>query len=820
MPILVNKDSGFAEDLVPEVAKSAIAQGTHDLPLNDPQGNAVVAPHEQAAGLLQQGYSQPSQEQLGQMLSAAKQNKPIHHILGAVEALGRGLAGPALDIAERASGEKPEDIRARADLDPALNSTLEAAGLVGSSLMGGGLGGSLEAAGKAFAPKTIGKIGSTAAKAGIENALFQTGNEISKLMQNDPQQSVGSAAANIGLSALLGGAIGGGFGVMSKGWDALAEGKAASFVSDFKGRLQQHIDNPDPLGNLTKELEDYHGAVQNQALREVYGATGLRQQELQKILPAEMTPELLQHNTEVINKIGDALGKMQTAAHEYPAHNVSELQRQYQNLTAKVQDPVATPLQAYNALNEFKQYAQGTYKALQRTDKFELPYKFLNTVKDLGQNVRDSLENNNWGAAGERTAQINKAWAQFQIPLKDFNSKFATKVGDNKVIDPGKVQTYYNQLGDAKAEIKQEVMDNFMKAANQFTAAMDKTHASLGIENTAGKSSISAINSTLEHFTPGAKVADQLVKHGLGKLAGGAIGAGMGIAVGHPVLGAMLGQHAIGPMFDGVLPGVLRPLLSQAPSGAGFKAAIQFGLAVSKGESTLGKLTHAVFNGGRMEIPAMDAKVRDKLKDRIQHLSQNPQDMLQDNQIGHYLPEHSSALSAFTAGAISYLNQIAPKTAPTSPLGQERIPSKTEEANYDSALDIAQNPNVVLPSIQNGSLTMQELAHLKALHPQYMANMQQKLMQSLIDAKTANKQIPYAQQLSMGAFMQQPLDNSSQPMSIMANQATFAPSASAPNPQQHQQHRPSQHGLDKLGKMPLNYQTPMESRQMQRHGQR
>lgn len=814
MPVLVNKESGFAEDLGPEAARTAVTSGTHDLPLNDPQGNAVIASHEQAPGLLSQGYSQPKPEQLNQMLSATNKNAGIHHVMGAVEAVGRGLTGPAFDIAERLSGENPKAIKERAELDPGLNSALEMAGLVAGAVGGGGLATGLEHAGAALMPKGLGIISRTAAKAAIENALFQTGDEVSKLIQNDPNQSVGTAAANIGLSALLGGAAGGGFGAMSKGWNALVEGKAGSFVNDFKGRLQQHIDSPDPLGTLTRELKEYHGPLQNQAMNEVYGATGLRQEELQKILPKEMNEDLLKHNIEVVNKIGDALGEMQTNAHEYPAHNISELQRQYQNLVTKAQDPIVSTLEVHNALNEFKQYAQGTYKALQRTDKFELPYKFLSTVKDLGKEVRTSLESDLWGAAGKRNAAINKAWAEFQQPLKDFNSKFTTKIDNIKDIDPGKVQTYFNQLGNAKAEIKQEVMQNFLNAAKKFTDTMDKTHANLGITNQVGKGSTAAMQSSLQNITPGMKMADSIVKHGLGKLAGGASGAAVGSIVGHPALGAIIGQHSLSHTFDSIMPSLIKPLLQQTPSGAGFKAAMQYGLAVAKGEHILGKLSHAVFNGGRMEIPTVTAKERDKLSQRIEHLSQNPQSMLQDNQIGHYLPDHGVAISALSANAVSYLTSIKPKTAPQMPLDKERIPSKTEEANYNEALNIAQNPNIILHNIKEGSLTTKQLQHLNSLYPGYVSNMQSKLMESMIAAKASGVNIPYKQKLSMATFMSQPLDSSMTPTAITFNQMTIAP-ATTPQTSQGPK-RPSQHGLDKLSKGVNDYMTPTQHRSQQR----
>src|ERR1019366_2480276 len=123
---------------------------------------------------------------------------------------------------------------------------------------------------------------------------------------------------------------------------------------------------------------------------EVYGATGLRQEELQKIMPKEMTPELTEHVSNTTDKIKNTLDSMRENPEEYSPHNVKELDRQYTNVLNAQQSN--SPLEVYNALNEFKRYSQGTYDAMQRISTFDMPYKFLSEVNGLSKEVRTSLE--------------------------------------------------------------------------------------------------------------------------------------------------------------------------------------------------------------------------------------------------------------------------------------------------------------------------------------------------------------------------------------------------------------------------------------------
>lgn len=217
MPVLVNRESGLAENLSPEQQQAALQADTHDVPLNDPQGNPVTASYGEASNLLQQGYTQPKSEQLQNLLDYSKFSSPAEQAKTAAEGVASSLTFGASSAAERALGVPSEDINARREINPVTHALGEAAGLGAGMLTGTGEAALLEKAGAAVGKQALarmgssaaGRIGSAAAKVAAENALYATGDEASKLFASDPNQSIETAASNIGLSGLLGLGAGG-----------------------------------------------------------------------------------------------------------------------------------------------------------------------------------------------------------------------------------------------------------------------------------------------------------------------------------------------------------------------------------------------------------------------------------------------------------------------------------------------------------------------------------------------------------------------------------------------------------------------------------
>jgi len=176
---------------------------------------------------------------------------------GAAEAGSFGLS----TAAEKALGVKPEDIRLRREVNPVPHALGQGAGLVASSIIPGlGEGEALHelsaAAQMAKLGKAAAKLGpegegivSAIAQGGLKNAaelgLFQGGDEVSKMLSEDPNQSLQTAAINIGLAGLIGGASGGALGAVSPLWKAGSETKVGQLISDFKTRVQEYLGVPE-----------------------------------------------------------------------------------------------------------------------------------------------------------------------------------------------------------------------------------------------------------------------------------------------------------------------------------------------------------------------------------------------------------------------------------------------------------------------------------------------------------------------------------------------------------------------------------------------
>lgn len=246
MPVLFNNDTGLAENLPDEAsAQAALQAGTHEVPLVSPEGDMGSSPHPEAQSLLAQGYRQPTAPELQGLLDKAKYSGTGQQLIGAAEELAKGVAGPLATGAERMMGVPAEDIRGREEAKGTAEKMAEqGVGLVGSAFIPGGQAKVLgvlgevgaHALGIGEAASTIGKIGSAAAKAAIENAVYQSGDEASKALMSDPNQTASNAVANVGLAAVIGGGFGGALGAVPTLWNETVGPKAENFLRAISNR--------------------------------------------------------------------------------------------------------------------------------------------------------------------------------------------------------------------------------------------------------------------------------------------------------------------------------------------------------------------------------------------------------------------------------------------------------------------------------------------------------------------------------------------------------------------------------------------------------
>lgn len=170
--------------------------------------------------------------------------------LTALEGAGEGFVGPVATGTERllsaagVPGISPAEQAARATVNPGIHGVSEVGGLAGGMLTGTGEARLLTAAGegaaKLGAKAGLGKLGQGILSGAIGNALFQTGDEISKRI-NNPQLAASSAVANIGLSALIGGGAGAILSKISPLWRKANQESVEQGIQDFNNSMTDSV---------------------------------------------------------------------------------------------------------------------------------------------------------------------------------------------------------------------------------------------------------------------------------------------------------------------------------------------------------------------------------------------------------------------------------------------------------------------------------------------------------------------------------------------------------------------------------------------------
>lgn len=822
-------------------------EGVSSEPINvmSPDGELGSIPGHQLHDALSSGYQVATDDQVNHYEKQQKYGSTGQQLLTGLEGAGVGGTFGVSTAAEKAlrsigvPGLSDEDIQGRREANPISHGIGEAAGLAGSAFIPGvGEANLLEHAGQYAAAKVLGKGGAEAAtlmnKIGAKTlseatqmALMQTGDEVSKMITNDPGQTAGSAIADIGLSGLMGGAFGAAIGSVSPLWEATLGNKAGQMIEDFKGRMKWHAETPDPVQAVHDELHAHYNGVK-EAADEVYGAKGLKSQEVARLMP-EMNEKIAAQSTELLDKASAMVNKMKAEPELYSPGLVRDIEQSVvkaqeklapQNTASQflmgIKPTEAPALDHFTELNDLKQKLQGLSKFERRVIPGTPEAKVISEIKGLGYELRTALEDPKvWGKAAERQQAINKAFSKYLPTLKDFEKKFTVEVNGERQIDPGKVNTYLNQLGKPNAEVKQQMLDNFLKASEDYKKVISATHANLGLENPISHSPLNVTKGTLSKPTPGAQLADYFVKKGIanlaGESAGTAIGAGLGSAFGHPGIGAIVGERALGPLLSSIMPAIAKPIMEKAANSRAFKATVDYATAASKGNAMATKAIKNIFKSGvNSVIHQPSERDRKRLEKIVDEVQTNPNRMVAvGNDIAHYLPNHGASIAQTSMNAINFLNSQKPGNDRVSPLDTKIPPSAAQQAQYNRLLDLAEQPLLVLGKIKAGSITPTEINAIKSMYPDLYSGLVSKISTETIEAIHKGEQVPYRTRMGISLFTGQPLDSTMLPASILAAQ----PVPKEPNPQQSQQPSkvPPQSATKNLSKLASSYQTPAQA---------
>lgn len=237
------------------------------------------------------------------------------------------------------------------------------------------------------------------------------------------------------------------------------------------------------------------------------------------------------------------------------------------------------------------------------------------------------------------------------------------------------------------------------------------------------------------------------------------------------------------------------------------------------GEKTLDRAAKAFLKSGEI-IPQHlmpNEKSRDRLKKHLESMNENPSSMINvGGNIGHYLPNHAAAAGTIAAVAQNYFNSLKPTQLVRSPLDEKPPVDKMAEYKYNRALDIAQQPLMVLQHAKNGTLQAQDLQTVGALYPSLRGQIASKLSTEMIDHVNAKKPIPYIERQMLSMLIGSPLDSTMTQAAAQSIMISNSPAQQQAASQHGKPHKASGTTLTQINKVNSMLQTPLEQRQMNR----
>lgn len=780
-----------------------------------------------------------------------KYGTPGQKILAAGEGVAKGFLGPVASLIQGSPTARSivnaivppplrlltdqynpssEDVRLREETNPWTHGISEAAGFGAGLFTGTGEAALLEHATAPIAGAVTQAITKGAAQSGLEHigarlaagaaksaaemGLFQAGDEASKAILQDPNQTVGSAAANIGLSALLGGVTGGlftGAGLATK------SAMDSKFLQDFRERMAfrgSDLSSPELVEKQFHDaMETYHGMND-----ELLGPAGTQAKAYGVLMPERVTPQISSQVQDLASRGEETI--KQLIKDDVPDRYIKKLQKNVNALLEATTEPGATAGQHFDAINDFKKTLQGYSKG--NYGPFSVPsyheaYDFINATKSLGHDARIALENPEvWGKVADIQKEVNSSWQTALPAVKDAQKRFMDNVAGEITPSSQKFSSYLSQNGKkTSATVRQKSMGKFVSAMDKHFDAVEKVYQHAGIENPFPRPSMEALQSSLDNATHGSKIADLLYDRMGSEAIGHAAGAGVGATVLPGIEGAYLGKEILGPVFGSLI----QPLLEKGVNNKAFQAVMSYGKAALKGDSEMTNAAARVFGTEAKTIPSHifpEEKQIEKLDKRLKEVAANPTSLMDGaSDVAHYFPGHGQALTQTAMGAVNYLNSQRPSNPKTGVLDTEIPVSKTQEAVFHRTLTIAQQPLSVIQHIKDGTLLPQDMQTLNAVYPALYQQMSQKLMSAMTDHVSDGNTVPYRLRQSLSLFLGQPLDSTMTPQSIQSIQSVFAKGAPARQAQNDASGNVKK-GTSKLGKLASNLQTPNQARDAHR----
>lgn len=506
----------------PAAEPAAAPQHIDTSPVNvfDDQGELVSIPAHRLEDAKAQGYREASPEDVHDWTIQEKYGSAGQQLATAAEGAASAASFGTSTGLEQALGiSTPEAIEGRKEANPIAHGAGQIAGLVGSSLLlpGGGAAGLMTGAGDAAAAglglanaaTPLARIGSAVVRGAVDNALFQVGDEVSKTF-SDPNQSIGSAAANVGLSGLMGGALSGvGHGIVAPLWNATVGGKVGTIldaVAKKTGGIEGDVTNnalddlinksgmdiapeirarlmDDPkmkaLASVLEQSDNTSsGRKFQEAMQEFRSGASDHMADTMGVEAEHIKPEIDKYNS------GKELGE--TLAKEYE-EQASPLSKEYDDLKKSMKGQDLEPSQ------EIKKPADHSNPYNPIPESVE---KIPGTIDALSDKINELVQKEGWYQSPKSDIMRGVKSALKELPsVKDVNGleQYAQRISENMQSDP-----MNGPLRRAGGMIKSLIRD----------AASDAIETKLGKE--AGAEAVGRFKAVRQAFADQARLKDAL----------------------------------------------------------------------------------------------------------------------------------------------------------------------------------------------------------------------------------------------------------------------------------------------------------------------
>lgn len=216
---------------------------------------------------------------------------------------------------------------------------------------------------------------------------------------------------------------------------------------------------------------------------------------------------------------------------------------------------------------------------------------------------------------------------------------------------------------------------------------------------------------------------------------------------------------------------------------------------VQKATKAISQNTNAIFTAGAKEsvsslTPYLTSKVASssldtkealgseyaKAVDQINEISSHPELFMDamDNATSSLYPHAPNVVGQIqqTAGnAIGFLQGKIPRPVETGPLSTEFVPSQADMGKFMHYYSVVNDPIMSLKELRMGTLGPDTIETMTAVHPKLYEDMKQQVMDKVLEKRAG---IPYQKRLMLSMFLQEPLDISMSPSSMLTTQGVYA----------------------------------------------